>query len=51
MSGQMIVLVQFGMVGLKDGAMSTRKGKVVFLEDVLNNAIDKTRQIMEEKKS
>lgn len=41
--------VQFGMVGLKDGAMSTRKGKVIFLEDVLNNAIDKTRQIMEER--
>lgn len=41
--------VQFGMVSLKDGTMSTRKGKVVFLEDVLNKAIDKTKEIMEER--
>lgn len=41
--------VQFGMVSLKDGTMSTRKGKVVFLEDVLNKAIDKTNDIIEER--
>lgn len=41
--------VQFGMVSLKDGTMSTRKGKVVFLEDVLNKAIDKTKDIIEER--
>ena len=41
--------VQFGMVSLKDGTMSTRKGKVVFLEDVLNKAIDKTEDIIEER--
>lgn len=29
--------------------MSTRKGRVVFLEDVLNKAVDKTREIIEEK--
>lgn len=43
------VHVPFGMVSLKDGTMSTRKGRVVFLEDVLNKAVDKTREIIEEK--
>lgn len=39
--------IAFGMVSLKDQTMSTRKGQVVFLEDVLNKAIDKTKSIME----
>ena len=29
--------------------MSTRKGRVVFLEDVLNRAVEKTKETMEEK--
>ncbi|MEZ4358372.1 MAG: arginine--tRNA ligase [Eubacteriales bacterium] len=41
--------VAFGMVSLEDGTLSTRKGKVVLLEDVLNKAIEKTKQIIEEK--
>ncbi len=42
--------VPFGMVSLEDGEiLSTRKGKVVFLEDVLKNAVAKTREIMLEK--
>jgi arginyl-tRNA synthetase len=41
--------VSFGMVSMEDGAMSTRKGRVVFLEDVLKQAIQKTRAIMDEK--
>ena len=44
-----MVHVQFGMAALEEGTMSTRKGRVVFLEDVLNQAIDRTRQIIEEK--
>ncbi len=43
------VHVPFGLVSLDDGTMSTRKGKVVFLEDVLNRAVEKTREVMEEK--
>lgn len=39
--------ISFGMVSLKDQTLSTRKGQVVFLEDVLNKAIEKTREIME----
>ena len=41
------VHVPFGMVSMKDGAMKTREGKVVFLEDVLNQAIEKTSSIIE----
>ena len=43
------VHVPFGMVSLEDGTMSTRHGRVVFLEDVLNKAVDQTREIVKEK--
>ena len=33
----------FGMVSLPEGKMSTRKGRVIFLEDVLNEAITRAR--------
>jgi len=41
--------VPFGMVGLEEGSLSTRNGRVVFLEDVLNKAIETTKDIIEEK--
>ena len=41
--------VAFGMVSLEDGTLSTRRGKVVFLVDVLQKAIEKTRDIIEQK--
>lgn len=41
--------VPFGLVSLEDGTMSTREGRVVFLEDVLNRAVDQTREIIKEK--
>ena len=44
-----IVHVPFGLVSLEEGTMSTRAGRVVFLEDVLNRAIDETRDIIKEK--
>ena len=43
------VHVPFGLVSLEDGTMSTRQGRVVFLEDVLNSAVEKTREIIAEK--
>lgn len=43
------VHVPFGMVSLEEGTMSTRKGRVVFLEDVFNKAVDKTKEIIKEK--
>jgi len=41
--------VAFGMVSLEDGTMSTRKGKIVLLEDVLKKAVEKTLAVIEEK--
>lgn len=41
--------IAFGMVSLEDGTLSTRKGRVVFLEDVLNKAVSSTLEIMEER--
>ncbi|MDO5301661.1 MAG: arginine--tRNA ligase [Tissierellia bacterium] len=38
--------VSFGMVSLKDGTLSTRRGKVVYLEDVLKRATDKVEEIL-----
>lgn len=43
------VHVPFGLVSLAEGTMSTRHGRVVFLEDVLNKAVEKTREIIAEK--
>ncbi|NLW40983.1 MAG: arginine--tRNA ligase [Tissierellia bacterium] len=43
------VHVPFGMVSLEDGTLSTREGRVVFLEDVLNKAIESTLKIIEER--
>ena len=44
-----LVHVAFGMVSLQDGTLSTRHGKVVFLEEVLQKAIEKAAEIMKEK--
>lgn len=41
--------VPFGMVSLEDGTLSTRKGRVVFLEDVLKKAVAGIMEIMEER--
>ena len=43
------VHIPFGLVSLEDGIMSTRMGRVVFLEDVLNRAVERTREIIIEK--
>ena len=41
--------VPFGLISLESGKMSTRNGQVVFLQDLLDEAIEKTRRIIEEK--
>ncbi|MBP5193782.1 MAG: arginine--tRNA ligase, partial [Clostridia bacterium] len=43
------VHVAYGMVSMEDGAMSTRHGKVVFLEDVLDKCVEKCLAIITEK--
>ena len=44
-----LVHVPFGLVSLGDGKLSTRKGHVVLMEDILNAAVDKTKAIIEDK--
>ena len=41
-----LVHVAFGMVSLEDGAMSTRKGNVVLLRDVIDKAVAKSLEII-----
>ncbi|MDE7452835.1 MAG: arginine--tRNA ligase, partial [Clostridia bacterium] len=44
-----MVHVAYGMVSLEDGAMSTRKGNVVWLEDVISKCIEKAYTVVAEK--
>ena len=46
---QQCIHIPFGLVSLEEGTMSTRKGRVVYLEDVLKRAVDQTRDIIIEK--
>ncbi len=39
--------VGFGMIRLPEGKMSTRKGRIVFLEDVLDEAVKRVSKTME----
>lgn len=41
--------IAFGMVSLEDGAMSTRGGRVVWLAEVLDKAVEKAYNIVNEK--
>ena len=41
--------IPFGMVSLEGSTLSTRKGNVVFLEDVLNTAVENTLKIINER--
>ena len=44
-----MIHVAYGMVSLEDGAMSTRKGKVVWLEDVIERCVEKAYAVIDEK--
>ncbi len=42
--------IMFGMYRFKDsGKMSTRKGRAIFLEDILNQSVEKVKGIIQEK--
>lgn len=43
------VHIDFGLVKFKDEKMSTRRGKIVLLEDLLKEAIDRAKRIIEDK--
>lgn len=44
-----MVHIAHGMVSLENGSMSTRDGNVVFLEDVLNTAVAKAKEVIDSK--
>ena len=46
---QDLVHVAYGMVSLEEGTMSTRKGNVVFLEDVIAKCIEKAYAVIDGK--
>lgn len=43
------VHVNFGMISMEDMTFSTRKGNAIYLEDVLNVAVEKTLEIIKQK--
>ncbi|MDP3917846.1 MAG: arginine--tRNA ligase [Candidatus Woesebacteria bacterium] len=47
--GKNSVHVYFGMVSLPEGKMSTRKGRVILLKDVLNEGFKKAKDVIEKK--
>ncbi len=51
MNKNRFVHVEFGMFAFKDGKMSTRDGKTIALEEVLDESIKLSTKILEEKKS
>lgn len=44
-----LVHIPYGLVSLKSGKLSTRKGNILYAEDVLNESIQKIREIIAEK--
>lgn len=44
-----LVHVAYGMVSLEEGSMSTRKGRVVYLKDVIDKCVEKALSIIAEK--
>lgn len=44
-----LIHIPYGLVSLKNGKISSRKGNVIFAEDILRESINKTSVIIEEK--
>lgn len=44
-----LIHIPFGLVSLEEGKLATRKGRVVLMEDLLNEAVAKTKSLIEEK--
>lgn len=44
-----LVHIPLGLINFEEGKLSTRKGNVILLDDLLNDAVKKTREIIEEK--
>ncbi len=41
--------IYFGLITMSEGKMSTRAGRVIFLEDVLNEAISRVKEILHDR--
>ncbi len=46
-----LIHVPFGLINLPEGKMSTRRGRVIFLEDVLNKAIELAGEEMKKRET
>jgi arginyl-tRNA synthetase len=44
-----LVHVPYGLVSLKGGKLSTRKGNIIYAEDILNESVQRITEIIEEK--
>lgn len=44
-----LVHVPYGLVSLKGGKLSTRKGNIIYAEDILNESVNRIKEIIEEK--
>lgn len=44
-----MIHVPYGLVSLKEGKISTRKGQVIYAEDILHESINKIKQIIQDK--
>jgi arginyl-tRNA synthetase len=44
-----LVHITFGLINLKTGKLSTRKGNVILMEDLLDQAVEKTKNIIQTK--
>lgn len=44
-----LVHIPYGMIRLKTGKMSTREGNVIYVNDLINESIEKAKKIIEEK--
>ena len=44
-----LVHVSYGMIRLKTGKMSTREGNIIYVKDIISEAINKAKKIIEEK--
>jgi arginyl-tRNA synthetase len=46
---EQLVHVPYGLVSLKGGKLSTRKGNIIYAEDILNESVNRIHEIIEEK--
>ncbi len=44
-----LIHVPYGLVSLKGGKLSTRKGNIIYAEDILNESVNRIAEIIEEK--